>query len=60
MRTGHAEVVRVVYDPAVVRYDEPRQEDHARHGRQPYCAFVIGPEVAGLRRTFAARLEPAA
>ena len=36
------------------------QDYYARHGRQPYCAFVIGPKVAKLRQKFAHRLKPAA
>ena len=36
------------------------QDYYARHGRQPYCAFVIGPKVAKLRKKFAAKLKPAA
>lgn len=36
------------------------QDYYARHGRQPYCAFVIGPKVAKLRAKFADRLKPAA
>ena len=36
------------------------QDYYARHSRQPYCAFVIGPKVAELRQKFAAKLKPAA
>ena len=36
------------------------QDYYARHRLQPYCVFVVGPKVARLRKTFAAKLKPAA
>jgi peptide-methionine (S)-S-oxide reductase len=36
------------------------QDYYTRHRLQPYCVFVVGPKVAKLRKTFAAKLKPAA
>ena len=56
-----APVVTTIEGPARFWPAEAYHQDYyARHRLQPYCVFVVGPKVAKLRKTFAAKLKPAA